>query len=679
MRRHHVTERSIGLRLRRAAVALAAIVAVIVPAASAGAIGDPGGFFDGQITYSSITNCVSIIQGAPYSEFGAGAYVGAYADPDEAPPVPGVGQTFYMHVVVYGLGNSCAGQYFVPAIDLPAGVSFDTSAPILCFTKYGQATGPTDCPQWANTAPSTYGGDLMYLSSDTAHARTWPLPTGGFWEFRFPVTAASQQTSTQLGSYVKMFDGNGSPTLHSTSYLYVFGSSASPALLYDSPSTLAGPFLPNSSMPTNAGIYSVANYFTYGAGGTGTLQIGTSPGSYPQQVAFALPAGTNSWQVSTDWNEPGIAALVPGTTYYWRATFDPDGSAGIVYGAQQQFTMPPAGTCGGQVITVALGLGQQPTEGADVIIGTPAAETISGGGGNDIICGSGGNDTLIGGAGNDQLFGDGGRDTASYADAGSAVAVVLGPGSQNTGGAGIDTLSSIENLTGSPFADTLTGSGGANSLVGGSGNDTLKGGKGNDILDGGAGNDTLDGGTGTDRASYAGSAGGVRVNLAVAVAQNTSAAGSDTLVSIEDLTGSPFNDRLTGNGGANKIIGGSGRDILKGGSGNDTLDGGSGNDNLDGGAGNDNLKGGKGVDTVTYAGSNPGVTVDLALTSAQNTVGSGTDTLSLIENLTGSGRNDVLRGTKGPNVLNGAAGTDVCDGRGGVDVAKSCETKVGIP
>jgi Ca2+-binding RTX toxin-like protein len=51
--------------------------------------------------------------------------------------------------------------------------------------------------------------------------------------------------------------------------------------------------------------------------------------------------------------------------------------------------------------------------------------------------------------------------------------------SQNTGGAGIDTLSNVANLFGSQFSDNLTGNGGANRLDGGYGgsdvHDTLTG------------------------------------------------------------------------------------------------------------------------------------------------------------------------------------------------------------
>jgi len=69
---------------------------------------------------------------------------------------------------------------------------------------------------------------------------------------------------------------------------------------------------------------------------------------------------------------------------------------------------------------------------------------------------------------------------------------------QATGGSGSDTLLNVENLTGSPFADTLTGNSANNTLSGGAGNDILDGGLGNDTVNGGLGNDTLIGGLGQD-------------------------------------------------------------------------------------------------------------------------------------------------------------------------------------
>ena len=75
-------------------------------------------------------------------------------------------------------------------------------------------------------------------------------------------------------------------------------------------------------------------------------------------------------------------------------------------------------------------------------------------------------------------------------------------------------------------------------LNGGAGNDTLTGGAGNDTLNGGAGNDNMDGGAaGSDTASYADATAGVKVSLAIAAAQNTVGAGTDTLLNFENLTG----------------------------------------------------------------------------------------------------------------------------------------------
>ena len=93
---------------------------------------------------------------------------------------------------------------------------------------------------------------------------------------------------------------------------------------------------------------------------------------------------------------------------------------------------------------------------------------------------------------------------------------------QNTVGAGTDTLSGFENLTGSAFKDTLTANGLANridgaagndTINGGAGNDTLQGGADNDVLVGGAGADALDGGDGNDTASYASATVAVTVDL----------------------------------------------------------------------------------------------------------------------------------------------------------------------
>ncbi|OQW34610.1 MAG: hypothetical protein A4C66_12980 [Nitrospira sp. HN-bin3] len=273
---------------------------------------------------------------------------------------------------------------------------------------------------------------------------------------------------------------------------------------------------------------------------------------------------------------------------------------------------------------------------ADTINGLAGDDEISGGAGNDILNGSSGDDLLEGEAGNDTLNGGDGHDSL-FGDA------LFGVGGSDT----LNGDNGNDYLDGEAGNDTLNGGSGDDTLVGGfddAGNDTLSGDIGNDWLFGGNGNDVLNGGAGTDTANYQNAAVGVRVNLSLAGAQNTVGAGIDTLNSIEHLEGSSMNDTLTGN---------------------------AGNNSLDGGAGNDVLNGGAGTDTASYLFTTTGVTgvtVNLSLAGAQNTVGAGIDTLNSIENLEGSVRNDTLTGNAGNNSLFGNAGNDVLNGGLGNDL-----------
>jgi Ca2+-binding RTX toxin-like protein len=126
-------------------------------------------------------------------------------------------------------------------------------------------------------------------------------------------------------------------------------------------------------------------------------------------------------------------------------------------------------------------------------------------------------------------------------------------------------------------------------------------------------------------------------------------------------------DEIYGLAGNDRLTGLDGNDLLDGGAGNDTLLGGRGNDTLEGGAGNDLLTGGGGIDTASYASSTAAVRVSLASSSAQNTGGAGTDTLSGIDSLVGSGLNDTLTGNARDNHIDGGAGSDVITGAAGID------------
>jgi Ca2+-binding RTX toxin-like protein len=177
------------------------------------------------------------------------------------------------------------------------------------------------------------------------------------------------------------------------------------------------------------------------------------------------------------------------------------------------------------------------TEGDDVICGLAGYDTIKGLDGNDILRGGDGRDKLYGGPGDDALDGGPGTDGVDFA--GSSSGVVASLVTNTASGEGSDTLTSVESLNGSRYADELTGSANANYLYGASGADTLLGLEGADTLSGAYGNDTMQGGA--------------------------------------------ANDKLNGGAGADDLLGEEDDDALK------SQDGVSGNDSLDGGTGTDTM------------------------------------------------------------------------------------------
>ena len=228
----------------------------------------------------------------------------------------------------------------------------------------------------------------------------------------------------------------------------------------------------------------------------------------------------------------------------------------------------------------------------------------------------------------------------------------------------------IEAAVGSPGDDHITGNSIDNHLDGGAGDDTLLGGPGDDVLVGGPGADVLDGHSGQDTASYAGSASRVDVRLSGTVVNFGDATG-DTLIAIEHLIGSAYNDTLAGDGRA----------------GNDLVWGSGGNDRLIGGPGADRLVGGHGRDVAEFTHSPAGVSVNLGqatlaggdaegdrfarMDTLKETDSQGNETsieLPDIEGVLGSAHADTLIGDKRANHLDGAAGDDVLAGLSGADI-----------
>ncbi len=280
----------------------------------------------------------------------------------------------------------------------------------------------------------------------------------------------------------------------------------------------------------------------------------------------------------------------------------------------------------------------------------------------------------------DTINGKSGIDTVSYVLATSGVNVSLCvTGLQPTGGSGIDTLISIENITGSNFADTLQGD---------------------------SGNNALDGGGGSDFVSYSHATGSVIIDLLGGL--STGAAGFDTLFSIENAIGSSFDDTIYGSDVNNVIASGDGNDLIFGSFGSDFIDGGSQRDavNYETFAGWITL-GAFGVVTKTGLGfpvilgidqlssievivatSSNQDTIDLSLATAPTAVNTKVDlsfpfnnvqvnlsggapaiilSVSQFENVIGSGVADTITGNIIANNLSGNDGNDSIDGGGGND------------
>lgn len=284
------------------------------------------------------------------------------------------------------------------------------------------------------------------------------------------------------------------------------------------------------------------------------------------------------------------------------------------------------------------------TEGADIFNGDASDENYEGRGGNDVINGNDGNDNLHGGSGDDTISGGNGFDNIS----GGSGADILDGGADwdnvdynsqdNDAGAilpfqGIimnlsdsdvvydggqpaaaaervidstgftDEIYNIESVFATQWNDVLIGDNRAHSyLNGGDGDDLIIGRGDGDNFHGGQGNDTLDGSEGiNDNANY--NTGqeftGVNVNLDTGIATDGQG-GTDTLIGIEGVNGSVFDDVLVGNASPNFITGAQGNDSLEGGDGNDNLHGDDGNDVLDAGLGNDWLSGGAGDDLFVF-------------------------------------------------------------------------------
>ena len=209
-------------------------------------------------------------------------------------------------------------------------------------------------------------------------------------------------------------------------------------------------------------------------------------------------------------------------------------------------------------------------------------------------------------------------------------------------GAGLST-SSVFDLTIETSSNVINGTSGADKLVGTAANDIIQGFAGSDTLDGKAGADTMAGGDGND-VYYIDNAGDT--------VSEAASGGTDTVyttVASYQLASNVEYGRILATGASN-LTGNELANVLYAGDGDNVLDGGLGND------------------TASYAYATSGVTVSLTTAQAQDTEGSGIDSLRNIENLAGSRFDDNLTGNQENNTLNGSTGADFMVGGNGSDI-----------
>ena len=239
-------------------------------------------------------------------------------------------------------------------------------------------------------------------------------------------------------------------------------------------------------------------------------------------------------------------------------------------------------------------------------------------------------------AGNDTVNGKDGWDEVYYNNAPTGIRVDLSLSTGQViedGYGGTDTLIGIELVVGGAFDDSLKGSDSSNQ----------------ESFAGNKGNDTIDGAGGYDEIGYVDSPAAVNVNLALGTAQDGYGT-VDTLLNIEGVEASSFNDVITGSSADNRI---------------------------DGRLGDDTLDGGAGIDTAEYNNCIiSGVAVNL--TTGKSSGETGNDTLLNFENiagsafadtLTGNAQANLLQGSMGDDTLAGMAGNDTLDGGSGTDTA----------
>lgn len=436
-----------------------------------------------------------------------------------------------------------------------------------------------------------------------------------------------------------------------------------------------------------------------------------------RSIIYALESG---WELRVfDNANPAlnkIVTIVSGTAYQGFRQIT-DTNVVFANGSTLLIGDNTTGTAGDDAANTLTG-----TSGSDRFLGLRGDDTLNGGAGNDVfVLNSGsqpfGADVVAGGSGFDWI-GVGFHETVT------AGSVVNFDTHAVTSALGSATFTSIEHGFGSIHADTFYAYESARTYTGTTA-DYFR------LLDGYDGDDRFEGDNRPgvlEMVRYLSAPSGVVVKLEEGYALD-GYGDRDTLIAINGVRGSPYDDTLIGGGTA---LSGSGRsfEVFEGMAGDDLLDGngtefaraeysqspaavnvnlqtgtasdgwggtdtlvninlvrgsrfgdtltGDDADNqLEGMGDNDTINGGGGSDMAVFLAATGAVTADLQAGTASG-AGIGTDTLISIESLRGGDFNDTLSGDGNDNVLDGRMGNDTLDGRSGHDSVTYASAPVAV-
>ncbi len=405
---------------------------------------------------------------------------------------------------------------------------------VITWTSYGQDTDSYGIFAQRYNAAGTPAGGETQVNTQTTNSQSEPAVTalndGGYviaWQ-------SNLQDGDGWGIYAQRYDATGAPVGNETLVnTYAIDDQSDPAM-----ATLAD------------GGYVIS--------WTSTGQDGSGDGIYAQRydangIAVGAETRVNTYTTG-DQSSSAITALDDGGYVISWTSSGQDGSSNGIY-AQRYDANGNVVQLTGDSNANSLYI-RSPYSHTDITLnggtgndqlnGSTGDDALAGGDGDDYLNGYSGNDILVGGEGDDEIWGD--ETDMLWGHDHDAAPIPDGTGNDSLcGGDGKDSIyadGGDDYLDGGGDDDFLYGGNGSDVQLGGEGNDTLDGsfgddsllgGDGNDHLTGWNGDDHLDGGDGTDTAAYAGNRSAYHLLKTPAGYTLSSADGTDTLVSIENL------------------------------------------------------------------------------------------------------------------------------------------------